>query len=137
MYYEKKIQELESLTAAYKYLGSLAEKYSNKYKSFDGYIFNLDTCEYNISIPELVFQFCRYDEKRVNIVFRLTCYIKQVKDKFEYSVSHFNSHEDKDYSCSSEEDVIEMFDKFLKADYKEYQRVVLQKTLKAINSLDG
>ena len=137
MYYEKKINELELLAGAYRYLGSLAEKYSDKYKSFGEYIFNLDTCEYNISIPELVFQFCRYDDRRVNIAFRLTCNIKRVKDKFEYSVSHFNSHEDKDYSCSTEEDMIEIFDKFLKADYKEYQRVIQQKTLKAINSLEG
>ena len=137
MYYEKKIHELELLAGAYRYLESLAKKYSAKYKSFDDYVFILNTCEnkYDITIPELDFQFWRHDDDHV--VFHLTGNIKRVKDEFKYSVSHFNRHEDKDYSCSTEEDMIEMFDKFLKMDYKNVQQVNQRKTLKVINSLAG
>lgn len=137
MHYEKKIHELELMVGAYRYLGSLANKYSAKYKSFDGYVFSLDTCDYNISIPELDIQYLRYDDEHTNIVFRLKCIIKRVKDKFEYIVSRFDMHEDRDYNCPTEEAMIEMFDKFLKSDYKAVQRVNQKKTLKAINSLAG
>jgi hypothetical protein len=137
MHYEKKIHELELMAGAYRYLGSLANKYSTKYKSFDGYVFSLDTCDYNISIPELDIQYLRYDDEHTNIVFRLKCIIKRVKDKFEYIVSRFDMHEDRDYNCPTEETMIEMFDKFLKSDYKAVQWVNQRKTLKAINSLEG
>lgn len=137
MFYEKKIHELELMAGAYRYLEGLVEKCTTKYESFDDYIFNFDTCEYNISIPELDFEFCRYDEKRTNVVFRLKCIIKRVRDKFEYTVSRYNIHEDRDYSCPTEEAMIDMFDTFLKSDYKDYQRTIQQKTLKAINSLPG
>jgi hypothetical protein len=60
-----------------------------------------------------------------------------VKDKFEYIVSRFDMHTDRDYNCPTEETMIEMFDKFLKSDYKAVRRVNQQKTLKAINSLEG
>lgn len=136
MYYEKKIHELELMAGAYRYLEELAKKYSVKYKSFGGYVFSLDTCEYNYSTPELNFQFCRYDDKH-NIVFRLKCIIKYVKNKFEYTVTRINKHEDRDYSRSTEEAMIEMFDKFLKLDHKSVQWANQQKTLKAINSLAG
>lgn len=135
MYYDKKIHELELMAGAYRYLESLAKKYTAKYKSFDAYRFNLDTCEYNISIPELTITFVRYED--IAIVFRLKCIIKRVKDKFEYTVSRFNSDEDRDYNCSTEEAMIEKFDKFLKSDYDAVQRVNQRKTLKAINSLAG
>lgn len=137
MYYEKKIHELELTAGAYRYLESLANKYSTKYKSFDGYVFSLDTCDYNISIPELDIQYLRYDDEHTNIVFRLKCIIKRVKDKFEYTVSRFDMHEDRDYNCPTEEAMIEMFDKFLKSDYKDVQQANQRKTLKAINSLAG
>lgn len=136
MYYEKKIHELELTVGAYRYLEDLAKKYSSKYKSFGDYVFSLDPCEYNISIPSLDFQFCRCD-KHGNIVFRLKCIIQRVKNKFEYTVSRVNKHEDRDYSCPTEEAMIELFDKFLKLDYKEVQRTIQRKTLKAINSLEG
>ena len=137
MYYEKKIHELELMVGAYRYLEDLAKKYSTKYKSFDNYVFKLDPCEYNISIPELDIQFWRYDDEHINVVFRLKCIIKRVKDKFEYIVSRFDMHEDRDYNCPTEEAMIEMFDKFLKSDYKAVQQVNQRKTLKAINSLAG
>lgn len=137
MHYEKKIHELELLAGAYRYLESLAKKYSAKYKSFDGYVFKLDTCEHNISIPELDIQFWRYDDEHINVVFRLKCIIKCEKNKFKYTVSRFDMHEDRDYSCPTEEVMIEKFDKFLKSDYKAVQRTNQQKTLKVINSLAG
>lgn len=135
MYYEKKIHELELMVGAYRYLDELAKKYTAKYKSFDTYRFNIDFCEYNISIPELNITFVRFED--IAIVFRLKCIIKRVKDKFEYTVSRFNGDEDRDYNCSTEEAMIEKFDKFLKTDYKGIQRAIQRKTLKAINSLDG
>lgn len=137
MFYEKKIHELELMAGAYRYLESLAKKYSTKYKSFDDYVFSLNTCEYNYSIPELDIQYLRYNNEHTIIVFRLKCIIKRAKDKFEYIVSRFDMHEDRDYSRSTEEAMIEMFDEFLKLDHKEVQRVNQQKTLKAINSLAG
>ena len=71
MYYDKKINELELTMGAYRYLEELAKKYAAKYKSFDTYRFNIDTCEYNISIPELAITFLRSED--MAIAFRLKC----------------------------------------------------------------
>lgn len=135
MYYDKKINELELTMGAYRYLEELAKKYAAKYKSFDTYRFNIDTCEYNISIPELAITFLRSED--MAIAFRLKGIIKYTEKKFYYEICHFNHKEDKDFYCKNEEDMIEKFEKLLKADCKYVMQQDKKKTLKAINSLAG
>lgn len=133
--YEKKIHELELLAGAYRYLEDLAKKYTTKYEDFDNYRFNIDPCDYNISIPELTITFNRYEG--VSMVFRLKAIIKYTEKKFHYEVCHFNHKEDREYLCKTEADMIEKFDKLLKADCKYVMEQDRKKTLKAINSLAG
>lgn len=135
MYYEKKIHELELMTGAYRYLEDLAKKYTAKYKSFDNYRFSIDTCDYNISIPELSITFTRLED--INMVFRLKGIIKYTEKKFHYEICHFNHKEDKDFNCKNEDDMIEQFEKLLNADCKYVMQQARKKTLKAINSLAG
>lgn len=135
MYYEKKIHELELMTGAYRYLEDLAKKYTVKYKSFDNYRFSIDTCDYNISIPELNITFTRIED--INMVFRLKGIIKYTEKKFHYEICHFNHKEDKDFNCKNEDDMIEQFEKLLNADCKYVMQQARKKTLKAINSLAG
>ena len=135
MYYEKKIHELELMTGAYRYLEDLAKKYTAKYKSFDNYRFSIDTCDYNISIPELSITFTRLED--INMVFRLKGIIKYTEKKFHYEICHFNHKEDKDFNCKNEDDMIEQFEKLLNADCKYVMQQARKKTLKAINSLTG
>jgi len=135
MYYEKKIHELELMTGAYRYLEDLAKKYTAKYKSFDNYRFSIDTCDYNISIPELSITFTRLED--INMVFRLKGIIKYTEKKFHYEICHFNHKEDKDFNCKNEDDMIDQFEKLLNADCKYVMQQARKKTLKAINSLKG
>lgn len=135
MYYEKKIHELELMTGAYRYLEDLAKKYTAKYKSFDNYRFSIDTCDYNISIPELNITFIRLED--INMVFRLKGIIKYTEKKFHYEICHFNHKEDKDFNCKNEDDMIDQFEKLLNADCKYVMQQARKKTLKAINSLKG
>ena len=135
MYYEKKIHELELMTGAYRYLEDLAKKYTAKYKSFDNYRFSIDTCDYNISIPELNITFTRLED--INMVFRLKGIIKYTEKKFHYEICHFNHKEDKDFNCKNEDDMIDQFEKLLNADCKYVMQQARKKTLKAINSLKG
>ena len=135
MYYEKKIHELELMSGAYRYLEDLAKKYSAKYKSFDSYVFNLDACEYNIATPELIIKFGRL--KNLSMEFSLKAIIKYSQNKFHYEICHFNHKEDREYTCSNEEDMIEKFEKFLNDDCKYVMQQDRKKTLKAINSLKG
>lgn len=135
MYYDKKIHELELMAGAYRYLEELAKKYTAKYKSFDTYRFNIDTCDYNISIPELNITFTRL--KDITMVFRLKGIIKYTENKFHYEICHFNHKEDKDFNCKNEDDMIEQFEKLLKADCKYVMQQDQKKTFKAINSLAG
>jgi len=135
MYYEKKIHELELMAGAYRYLEDLAKKYTAKYKSFDNYRFSIDTCDYNISIPELNITFTRLED--INMVFRLKGIIKYTEKKFHYEICHFNHKEDKDFNCKNEDDMIEQFEKLLNADCKYVMQQARKKTLKAINSLAG
>lgn len=135
MYYDKKIHELELMAGAYRYLEELAKKYTAKYKSFDTYRFNIDTCDYNISIPELNITFTRL--KDITMVFRLKGIIKYTEGKFHYEICHFNHKEDKDFDCKNEADMIEKFEKLLKADCEYVIEQAKKKTLKAINSLAG
>ena len=135
MYYEKKIHELELMTGAYRYLEDLAKKYTAKYKSFDNYRFSIDTCDYNISIPELSITFTRLED--INMVFRLKGIIKYTEKKFHYEICHFNHKEDKDFNCKNEDDMIDQFEKLLNADCKYVMQQARKKTLKAINSLAG
>lgn len=136
MYYDKKIHELELIAGAYRYLEELAKKYAVKYKSFDAYRFDIDTCEYNISIPELAIMFARFN-KDITMVFRLKGIIKYTENKFHYEICHFNHKEDRDFKCKNEEDMIEQFEKLLKADCEYVMQQDKKKTLKAINSLEG
>lgn len=135
MYYEKKIHELELMVGAYKYLEELGKKYAAKYKSFDTYRFNIDPCDYNISVPELAITFIRY--KDTTMVFQLKGIIKYTEKKFQYEICHYNHKEDKDFKCKNEDDMIEKFEKLLKADCKYVMQQDKKKTLKAINSLAG
>lgn len=135
MYYEKKIHELELMAGAYRYLEDLAKKYTAKYKSFDNYRFSIDTCDYNISIPELNITFTRIED--INMVFRLKGIIKYTEKKFHYEICHFNHKEDKDFNCKNEDDMIDQFEKLLNADCKYVMQQARKKTLKAINSLTG
>lgn len=135
MYYEKKIHELELMTGAYRYLEDLAKKYTAKYKSFDNYRFSIDTCDYNISIPELNITFTRLED--INMVFRLKGIIKYTEKKFHYEICHFNHKEDKDFNCKNEDDMIDQFETLLNADCKYLMQQARKKTLKAINSLAG
>ena len=135
MYYDKKIHELELMAGAYRYLEELTKKYTAKYKSFDTYRFNIDTCDYNISIPELNITFTRL--KDITMVFRLKGIIKYTENKFHYEICHFNHKEDKDFNCKNEDDMIEQFEKLLKADCKYVMQQDQKKTFKAINSLTG
>ena len=135
MYYEKKIHELELMAGAYRYLEDLAKKYTAKYKSFDNYRFSIDTCDYNISIPELSITFTRLED--INMVFRLKGIIKYTEKKFHYEICHFNHKEDKDFNCKNEDDMIDQFEKLLNADCKYVMQQARKKTLKAINSLKG
>lgn len=135
MYYEKKIHELELIAGAYRYLEDLAKKYTAKYKSFDNYRFSIDTCDYNIYIPELIITFIRLED--INMVFRLKCIIKYTENEFHYEICHFNHKEDKDFACKNEADMIGKFEKLLKADCKYVMQQDRKKTLKAINSLEG
>lgn len=135
MYYDKKIHELELMAGAYRYLEDLAKKYSTKYKSFDGYVFSIDACEYNIATSELVIRFGRI--KDIYMVFSLKAIIKYSHNKFHYEINHFNHKEDHEYTCKNEEDMIEKFEKFLKTDCKYVMEQDRKKTLKAINSLTG
>lgn len=135
MHYDKKIHELELIAGAYRYLEELAKKYTAKYKSFDTYRFNIDTCDYNISIPELNITFTRL--KDITMVFRLKGIIKYTEGKFHYEICHFNHKEDKDFDCKNEADMIEKFEKLLKADCEYVIEQAKKKTLKAINSLAG
>lgn len=135
MYYDKKINELELIMGAYRYLESLAEKYATKYKSFDTYRFNIDPCDYNISVPELAITFIRY--KDTTMVFQLKGIIKYTEKKFQYEICLYNHKEDKDFKCKNENDMIEKFEKLLKADCKYVMQQDKKKTLKAINSLAG
>ena len=134
MYYEKKIHELELMIGAYRYLEELAKKYVAKYKSFDTYRFNIDTYD-NISSPELSITFTRIED--ITMVFRLKCIIRYKEKKFYYEICHFNHKEDKDFYCKTEEDMIEKFEKLLKADCNYVIQQDKKKTLKAINSLAG
>lgn len=52
-------------------------------------------------------------------------------------LGHFNHKEDKDFDCKNEADMIEKFEKLLKADCKYVIEQAKKKTLKAINSLAG
>ena len=133
--YEKKIHELELMAGAYRYLEDLAKKYSAKYKTFDAYKFNVDPCDYNISIPELTITFTRL--KDVTMVFRLKAIIKYTEKKFHYEILHFNHKEDREYTCKNEDDMIEKFEKLFKADCKYVMQQAQKKTLKAINKLPG
>ena len=135
MYYDKKIHELELTAGAYRYLEELAKKYTAKYKSFDTYRFNIDTCAYNISIPELNITFTRL--KDITMVFRLKGIIKYTEGKFHYEICHFNHKEDKDFDCKNEADMIGKFEKLLKADCEYVMQQDQKKTFKAINSLAG
>ena len=135
MYYDKKIHELELMAGAYRYLEELAKKYTAKYKSFDTYRFNIDTCDYNISIPELNITFTRL--KDIAMVFRLKGIIKYTEGKFHYEICHFNHKEDKDFNCKNEDDMIMQFENLLKADCKYVMQQDQKKTFKAINSLKG
>lgn len=135
MFYEKKIHELELMTGAYRHLEELGNKYTAKYKSFDTYRFNVDPCVYNISIPELSITFTRFED--TNMVFRLKDIIKYTENKFHYEICHFNHKEDKDFNCKNEDDMIEQFEKLLKADCKYVMQQDQKKTFKAINSLAG
>ena len=134
MYYEKKIHELELMAGAYRYLEELGKKYAAKYKSFDTYRFSIDPCEY-ISSPELAITFIRYED--ITMVFQLKCIIRYKEKKFYYEICYFNHKEDKDFYCKTEEDMIEKFEKLLKADCEYVIQQAKKKTLKAINSLAG
>lgn len=135
MYYDKKINELELMVGAYRHLEELGKKYAVKYKSFDTYRFNIDPCDYNISVPELSITFIRY--KDTTMVFQLKGIIKYTEKKFQYEICHYNHKEDKDFKCKNEEDMIEKFEKLLKADCEYVMQQDKKKTLKAINSLAG